>query len=83
LRCGDADFFAVVSLAVFLPSIGISISFCPLASLRGFFEGFESLAGSEAPTLRRNASMRSTTLPSFFVIGCPARKLMSIRRPKR
>jgi hypothetical protein len=81
LRCGfEAVFFAAASFAGFLPSIDISISFWPLAALRGFFEGFDSFAGSAPPTLRRSASMRSTTLPaagrSFFVIGWPARFLL-------
>jgi hypothetical protein len=40
-------------------------------------DDFEAFAGSAPPTLRRRASMRSTTLSpagrSFFVIGWPAR----------
>jgi hypothetical protein len=41
-RCGlDAGFFAVVSLAAFLPEIGISISFWPAAALRGFLADVE------------------------------------------
>jgi hypothetical protein len=59
LRCGfDAVFFAIASFAGFLPVIGISISFWPLAALRGFFEGFDGLASSAPPTLWRSASRR-------------------------
>src|SRR5882757_11162704 len=63
LRCGlDIGFFAVVSLA-FLPAIGISISFWPLAALRGFLAGFDGLAGS-APPSRITAKASWPTLPS-------------------
>src|SRR6476659_7536416 len=78
-RCGlDAGFFAVVSLAAFLPEIGISISFWPAAALRGFLADFcGALSAAAPPALRRSASIRSTTLPaarrSFGVIGLPAR----------
>jgi hypothetical protein len=63
-RCGLAeDFFAAASLG-FLPSIGISISFCPLEALRGFLVGLAAFAGAASlPTLLRSASIRSTTLP--------------------
>jgi hypothetical protein len=48
--------------------------------LRGFLDAFEVFAGSAPPTLRRSASIRSTTLPpagrSFFGIGWPARFLL-------
>ena len=48
-RCGLADgFFAVASLAGFLPAIGISISFWPAAALRGFFADFFSGLGPRA-----------------------------------
>src|ERR1700745_601712 len=73
LRCGlAADFFAG---DFFLPSIGISISFCPLAAFRVFLV---RLSGTGSwPTLRRRASIRSTTLlprgRSFGVTGLPAR----------
>jgi hypothetical protein len=41
-RCGlAAGFFAVVSLAAFLPEIGITISFWPAAALRGFLADVE------------------------------------------
>ena len=53
LRCGLA-FFATASLPAFLPSIGISISFCAFAVFRGFLEDF---AGSAPTILRRRASM--------------------------
>lgn len=47
-----------------MPSIGISISFCPLAAFRGFLAGLAAFAGAAfLPTLRRSASIRSTTLP--------------------
>jgi hypothetical protein len=46
-------------LAGFLPAIGSSISFWPAAAFFGFFVVFE--VGSQ-PTLRRSASIRSTTL---------------------
>jgi hypothetical protein len=60
LRCLDAGFLAVVSLAPFLPWIGISISFWPADALRVFLSGF---AGGEdaLPILWRNASIKSTT----------------------
>jgi hypothetical protein len=56
LRCGLLVFFEAVSFVVFLPSIGISISFCPVEAFRNFFAG---LAGSAAPTLRRSCSANS------------------------
>jgi hypothetical protein len=61
-----------------LPAIDISISFWPPAAFRGFLDGFAALAGTDSsPTLRRSASIRSTTLLvagfSFGVIGLPAR----------
>jgi len=37
-------------LWLFLPAIGISISFWPLAALRGFLAGFDGLAGSAPPS---------------------------------
>jgi hypothetical protein len=56
LRCGfEAVFFAAASFAGFLPSIDISISFRPLAALRGFFEGFDSFA---ARRRRRSGAAR-------------------------
>lgn len=79
-RCDlAAGFLATVSFACFLPDIGISISFWPVAALRGFFadffEALVSVAGP--PTLLRNASIRSTTFSprgrSLGVIGLPAR----------
>src|SRR5260370_42238430 len=55
-------------------------SFWPEADLRGFLDAFEVFAGSAPPTLRRSASIRSTTLTpagrSFFAIGWPARFLL-------
>jgi hypothetical protein len=39
-----------------LPSIGISISFCPLAAFRGFLADFAGFAGWATPTLWRSAS---------------------------
>src|SRR3954447_1068232 len=62
LRCGlAAGFFAAVSFG-FLPAIGINIFFCPAAALRGFFTGFfvAFVSAAAPPTLRRNASIRST-----------------------
>jgi hypothetical protein len=44
LRWGFAGFLEAASLPAFLPAIGISISFWPLATLRGFLAGFESFA---------------------------------------
>jgi hypothetical protein len=45
--------------------------------LRGFFAGLGAFSVAAPPTLRRSASIRSTTLPaagrSFGVIGLPAR----------
>jgi hypothetical protein len=66
-------------LAVFLPAIGISSSFCPADAffdlLAGFTAGFDSVAAP--PTLLRSASIRSTTFSplgrAFAVIGLPAR----------
>jgi hypothetical protein len=56
----------------FLPSIGGSISFCPV----DFFDLFVAFAGPASLRLARNASIRLTTLPaagrSFFAIGSPA-----------
>jgi hypothetical protein len=56
LRCCLADgLFDVLSLAGFLRAIGISISFWPLAALRGFLADFlGTFAGSDA---RRPASI--------------------------
>jgi hypothetical protein len=71
-------FFAAASFD-FLPSIGISISFCPAAALRGFVADFfgDLVSAVAPPTLRRSASIKSTTLPaagrSLGVIGLPAR----------
>ena len=82
LRCGlAADFLPAVSFG-FLPSIGISISFCPAAALRGFLVGFfDALVSAAAPPmLLRRASIRSTTFSprgrSFGVIGLPERLLL-------
>jgi hypothetical protein len=49
-----ARFFAAVSFAGFLPAIGISISFWPRATLRGFLADFFGALASDAapPTLR-------------------------------
>jgi hypothetical protein len=50
LRCGfDAVFFVVASLPTFLPSMGISISCCPLEALQDFFAVFSC---ADAPALR-------------------------------
>jgi hypothetical protein len=72
--CLAVGFFAVASFAGFLLAIGSSISFCPTDAFLGFFAGLDACS---EPTLRRNASIRSTTLPaagrSFGVIGLPAR----------
>jgi tetratricopeptide (TPR) repeat protein len=59
-----AGFFAAASFDAFLPAIGISISFCPDDALRGFLAAFFGALVSDAtpPTLRFNASIRSTTL---------------------
>src|ERR1700723_4422228 len=79
LRCLDAGFLAVVSLAPFLPWIGISISFWPADALRVFLSGF---AGGEdaLPILWRNASIKSTTFSprgrALAVTGFPARLLL-------
>jgi hypothetical protein len=81
LRCGfDVGFFAVGSFEAFLPSIGISISFWPAAALRGFLAGFFGAlvsAGALPPTLRRSASIKSTTFSpfgrSFGLMVLPAR----------
>src|SRR3954451_11161463 len=77
-RCGfDVVFFAAFSFAGFLPEIASSISFCPAAAFLSFFVAFE---GCSFPTLRRSASIRSTTLPaagrSFGVIGLMERVLL-------
>jgi hypothetical protein len=78
LRCLDAGFLAVVSLAPFLPWIGISISFWPADALR-VLSGF---AGDEdaLPRLWRNASIKSTTFSpggrALAVTGFPARLLL-------
>ena len=86
-RAPAAGFFADVSLAAaFLPAIGISISFWPEAAFLGFFAGLSAFAGAAClpaslpaslPTLRRSASMRSTTFSpfgrSFGRITLPAR----------
>jgi hypothetical protein len=64
LRRGPAEgFFDAASLAGFLPTIGISISFWPAAVLRGFLAAFFGALVSAAapPTLCRSASIRSTT----------------------
>lgn len=73
-----AGFFAAASFDAFLPAMGISISFCPDNALRGFMPDFFGVLVSAAgppPTLRRNASIRSTTFSprgrSLGVIGCP------------
>jgi hypothetical protein len=62
----------LVAASFFLPAIGSSISFWPVA----FFGFFGALAGAAWPTLRRSASIRSTTLPAaglaLAVIGCRA-----------
>ncbi len=72
--CLALGFFAVASFAGFLPANGSSISLCPMDAFLGFFAGLDACS---EPTLRRNASIRSTTLPaagrSFGVIGLPAR----------
>src|ERR1700733_3388523 len=78
LRCLGAGFLAVVSLAPFLPWIGISISFWPADALR-VLSGF---AGDEdaLPRLWRNASIKSTTFSpggrALAVTGFPARLLL-------
>lgn len=65
-----AGLFALASLAGFLPAIGSSIPFCPVA-----FFGFlgPDFNVRSWPTLLRSASIRSMTLPaagfSFGVIG--------------
>jgi flagellar motility protein MotE (MotC chaperone) len=65
--------------AGFLPAIGINISFWPDAAFFGFLVGFFVARVSPAapPTLRRSASIRSTTFSplgrAFAVIGLPAR----------
>jgi hypothetical protein len=77
--CRAAGFFPAVSFACFLPEIGISISFWPAAAFRGFLpDSFGAFVSAAAPpTLRRNASIRSTTFAprgrSFGVIGFPER----------
>jgi hypothetical protein len=43
-----AGFFAAASFG-FLPSIGISISFCPLETFRGFLAGFAGLDRRHLP----------------------------------
>ncbi len=58
LRWGlAAGFFAPVFLAGFLPAIGSSISFCRRAAF-GFLAGLDVFSWF---TLRRSASIRSTT----------------------
>jgi hypothetical protein len=80
-RCLAAGFFAAVSFC-FLPSIGISVSFWSAAALRGFFPAYFGalLSAAVPPTLRRSASIRSTTFSprgrSFGVIGLPERLLL-------
>src|SRR5580692_2885841 len=77
--CLAAGFFAAVSFACFLPKIGMSISFWPLDALRGFLAAFFGalVSAGAPPTLRRRASIRSTTFSprgrSFGVIGLPVR----------
>src|SRR6201987_4270384 len=78
--CLLAGFFAAVSLAGFLPAIGISISLWRAAAFRGFLADFFGAlvsAGTPPPTLRRSASIRSTTFSprgrAFGVIGLPLR----------
>jgi hypothetical protein len=51
LRCLDAGYFAVVSLAPFLPWIGISISFAGRS--RAFLAGFAGKADAWRILLRR------------------------------
>src|SRR5258705_4212944 len=76
LRCLDAGFFAAVSLATFLPWMGISISFWPAAALRGFLAGFASDDDAWSMLCRR-ASIRSTTFSprgrALAVTGLPDR----------
>ena len=79
LRCGLAAGFFPAACFGFLPAIGINISFCPAAAWRGFFTDFFGpfVSAAAPPTLRRSASIRSTTFSprgrSFGVIGLPAR----------
>jgi hypothetical protein len=61
-----AGFFAAASFVGFLPAIGISISFWPLATLRGFLAGLESFAGSASPMRLRSAP---SDLPRFRLRG--------------
>ena len=62
-----ADFFTTASFAAFLPVIGISISFWPADAFLDFLAGFfGAWVSAEAPlTLRRSASIRSTTFSPF------------------
>ena len=46
----------------FLPSIGISISFCPAAALRGFFAGLAAFAGAGAAALSKFGGYDSSLL---------------------
>jgi len=78
-RCGLAASFFAASFAGSLPAIGISISFWPAAAFFAFLAGFFGALVSAAapPTLRRSASIRSTTFSpfgrSFGTMGLPAR----------
>src|SRR5882724_3647258 len=60
-RSAEISFLATVTLVVFLPSIGISISFCPAEAFRGLLAFFLGALVSAAapPTLLRSASIRS------------------------
>jgi len=78
-RCDLDAGFVDASFACFLPAIGISISFCPADAFRAFFAGFfgAEVSAAAPPTLRRSASIRSTTFSprgrSLGLIGLPAR----------
>ena len=70
--------------AGFFPAIGISISVCLAAALRGFLALFFGALASEPapPTLLRSASIRSTAFSprgrSFATIGLPARLVRAL-----
>jgi hypothetical protein len=67
LRCLVAGFLYTASFACFLPAIGINISFCPAAALRGFFVTWFSLLpcrrfGAELPSGRQRSHHEAAPL---------------------